>query len=59
MSETIAHNTSSHPPLTRAATCPSIPTSPLAGNPWYQQKFELVRRTILSFTRLFLFSIVM
>ena len=36
-----------HPPLSRAATCPTTPTSPLAASPWYQQKFELVRHTII------------
>ncbi len=32
----------SHPPITRAATMPTTPTSPLAENPWYRQKFEFV-----------------
>jgi hypothetical protein len=34
--------TTSRPPMTRAATMPATPPSPLAKNPWYQQKFELV-----------------
>jgi hypothetical protein len=29
-------------PMLRSATMPSTPPSPLATNPWYQQKFELV-----------------
>jgi len=38
--------TTSRPPLVRAATMPTTPTSPLATNPWYRQKFELVCHTI-------------
>ena len=47
-STTTAHH---HPPLTRAATCPTTPTSPLAASPWHQQKFELVRHPIIRFDR--------
>jgi hypothetical protein len=51
MSETTANDTplandtsttTSRPPMVRAATLPSTPPSPLATNPWYQQKFEFV-----------------
>jgi hypothetical protein len=34
--------TSSRPPMARALSTPSTPTSPLATNPWYRQKFEFV-----------------
>jgi hypothetical protein len=40
--DTSTTTTTSRPPLVRAATLPSTPTSPLATNPWYRQKFEFV-----------------
>lgn len=67
MSETIVDDASSsnhtsithsHPPLTRAATCPTTPTSPLAASPWHQQKFELVRQTIIEFNSDIFFYLV-
>lgn len=30
------------PPVIRAISMPNSPISPLADNPWYQQKFEFV-----------------
>lgn len=51
MSETIVNDvppskettpTNSRPPMVRASTMPTTPTSPLATSPWYRQKFELV-----------------
>ncbi len=38
--------TTARPPMVRAATMPNTPTSPLATNPWYQQKFEQVCHAI-------------
>jgi hypothetical protein len=55
MSETTVNDTSpsnetstttTRPPLIRAATMPTTPTSPLANNAWYRQKFELVCHVI-------------
>jgi hypothetical protein len=31
-----------HPTVTRTMSMPNTPTSPLATNPWYRQKFEFV-----------------
>lgn len=47
MSETPAKST--HPPMQRATTLPATPTSPLAENPWYRQKFEMVSSFSLHF----------
>jgi hypothetical protein len=43
----------SRPPMVRAATLPTTPTSPLATNPWYQKKFELVCYTTDAFRNFF------
>ncbi len=43
----------SRPPMVRAATLPTTPTSPLATNPWYQKKFELVCYTTDVFRNFF------
>jgi hypothetical protein len=48
-------STNSRPPMVRASTMPSTPTSPLATNPWYQQKFELVCHVINAFRNVFFF----
>jgi hypothetical protein len=42
------------PSFTRATSMPGTPTSPLATNPWYRQKFELVCYAIDVFSNFFL-----
>ena len=52
----------SRPPMTRTTSLPMTPPSPLAVNPWYRQKFEMVETSngsCFSSTMILLFSIVM
>lgn len=41
--ETETGHVSRPPPITRSASVPHSPTTPLANNPWYRQKFEMVK----------------
>lgn len=41
--ETETAHVSRPPPITRSTSVPYTPTSPLTNNPWYRQKFEMVK----------------
>jgi hypothetical protein len=50
--------TTSRAPMVRSSTVPNTPPSPLATNPWYQNKFEFVCDIFNEFDHFFFINMI-